>query len=64
MGRIVSRVRVDRFPAFGQGQLLEAKIVINSSQTGTAGCKVLIQLQTGAVDGAVIVQLNGFLQVM
>ena len=43
---------------------MEAKVVINSSQTGAAGGQVLVQLEAGAVDGAVVVQLDGFLEIV
>ena len=64
MCRVVTRIRIDRFPALYKRELLKSKITVDSTQTGATGSQVLIQEQARAVHSPVVVQLNGLLKIM
>ena len=63
VGRKVGRVGVDRVPAFDQSALLEPQVVVNTGQTGASGGQVRVELQFGAVNCPVVVELDRFFHI-
>ena len=64
VGGEIARVGIHRLPALYQGALLKAEVIIDTRDAGAASGEVGIELQPGAEHGAVVIQLDGFLQVV
>ena len=64
VARVVAGVGVERLPSLDGGQLFEAQVPVQAAQARTTRREILIEQEPGAIDRAVVVQIDGFLKIL